>query len=600
MKIPLREYCALLARYLAPQWPMAALLALLVLSNIALQLAGPQLMRVFLDAAQAGRPSAELLQLALLFVGLALAQQVASVLATYAGESVGWTATNGLRADLAAHCLRLDLGFHNAHTPGEMIERIDGDVTALSSFFSQFTIQVAGNSLLLAGVLALLLREDWRIGLALAAFTLLAFVVLARLRNIAVPHWAAERQASAELFGFLEERLTGTEDIRGNGAKAYVMRRFHGLMRALMQRSLRAGLMVNIMMNALMLLIALGTALAFLVSARLFQSGVVTIGSVYLVFRYTTMLEQPLDRITRQLQELQRAAAGIGRIRELLETKSRVTDGPGPAADLPAGALGVLFHGVCFGYYDSASANGDAANGGAERVLHDVSFRLAPGTVLGLLGRTGSGKTTVTRLLFRLYDPDSGHIALNVAGSPGVDIRHLPLQKLRRRIGMVTQEVRLFHGTVRENLTFFDRRVADELILAALRELGLEAWVQSLPAGLDTVLESGGGGLSAGEAQLLAFARAFLEDPGLIILDEASSRLDPVTERLIERAVARLVRGRTAIIIAHRLSTVQRADEIMILEDGAVCEHGARAVLAADPGSRFHRLLQTGLEEVLA
>ncbi len=237
-------------------------------------------------------------------------------------------------------------------------------------------------------------------------------------------------------------------------------------------------------------------------------------------------------------------------------------------------------------------------------VLHNISFRLEPGRVIGLLGRTGSGKTTLTRLLFRLYDPDEGSICLGTDGRQ-VDIRELPLQELRRRIGMVTQNIQLFHATVRENLTFFDREgtlssIPDDKILEAVRNLGLWDWYQSLSQGLDTELSSGGGGLSAGEAQLLAFTRIFLRDPGLVILDEATSRLDPATEYLIERAVDKLVQNRTAIIVAHRLGTVQRADDILILEDGQVCEYGERLRLAQDPASRFAHLLETGLEEVLA
>ncbi len=234
-----------------------------------------------------------------------------------------------------------------------------------------------------------------------------------------------------------------------------------------------------------------------------------------------------------------------------------------------------------------------------ETVLQDLSFQLEPGTVLGLLGRTGSGKTTLTRLLFRLYDPDSGAVYLGENGTLA-NVRQMYLSDLRRRVGIVTQNIQLFHATVRDNLTFFNRAITDEQIMRVIRELELAEWLQSLPDGLDTKLEAGGGGLSAGEAQLLALTRIFLRDPGLVILDEASSRLDPATERLIERAVDKLVQNRTAIVIAHRLGTVQRADEIMILEDGRIREHGARSELAADPNSRFYSLLQTGLEEVLA
>jgi len=601
MNIPLKQYWNLLVGYLRPQWSWVLLLALLLLGTIGLQLVNPQLMRSFIDTAQSGGASRTLVSLALLFIGVALIQQVLSVLATYVSENVGWTATNSLRADLAEHCLRLDMSFHNAHTPGEMIERVDGDVTALANFFSQFVIQVLGNALLLVGVLGLLFQVDWRVGLALTIFSLLSLFVLGRFRNIAVPHWTAERQASADLFGFLEERLSGTEDIRSNGAQAYVMRHFFRLMRELMNRSLKAALMINILLNTSILLLTLGNAIAFAVGAWLFQAQELTIGTVYIIFHYTNMLERPIRQIARQMEDLQKAGAGITRIRELFQLQSRIQDLPAglsSAPALPSGALAVKFQEVSFGY-DDALASSDNGSETNDIVLAGVSFQLAPGAVLGLLGRTGSGKTTLTRLLFRLYDPNRGVVYLGDRANL-VDIRRLALIDLRQRVGMVTQNIQLFHASVRDNLTFFDESVPDEQVLDVIRDLGLWEWYQSLPQGLDTEVEAGGGGLSAGEAQLLAFARIFLQDPGLVILDEASSRLDPATERLIERAVDRLAQNRTAIIIAHRLETIQRADEIMILEDGHICEQGRRSELADDPTSRFCRLLQTGLEEVLA
>jgi ATP-binding cassette subfamily B protein len=234
-------------------------------------------------------------------------------------------------------------------------------------------------------------------------------------------------------------------------------------------------------------------------------------------------------------------------------------------------------------------------------VLEEISFHLHAGKVLGVLGRTGSGKSTLTRLLFRLYDPAQGAIRLG-----GLDLRQVASEDLRQRVGMVTQEVQLFEASVRANLSFFNPAVTTQQIETALKNLRLWDWVQSLPQGLDTRLSGGqggsvtSGGLSAGEAQLLAFARVFLKDPGLVILDEASSRLDPITENLMEQAVGRLFAGRTGILIAHRLKTVQRADEILILEAGRVVEAGPRLALAADRGSRFYALLQTGMEEVLA
>jgi ATP-binding cassette subfamily B protein len=598
----LQQYRLLLIRYLRPQGIWILLLTVLILGSIAIQLVNPQIMRSFIDTAQAGGPSEVLVRAALLFLVLALVQQIVSVLAAYVSENVAWTATNALRADLTEHCLRLDMSFHNARTPGEMIERLDGDVTTLSNFFSQFVIRVVGNAVLLAGILILLFREDWRVGLTLTIFVLAAIFTLGRLRNIAVPHWKGQRQASAELFGFLEERLAGTGDIRSSGAEAYTMRSFYRLMRELLRRSLKAGLLVNIMLNTMFLLFALGTAAAFAVGAWLFYAEVLTIGTVYLIFHYTNMLERPINQISHQLEDLQKATAGIARIQDLFSVQSRIQE-ERPDAGLPSGSLGIEFLDVSFCYKD-AEASGQSADEPAaqEMVLQDLSFSLAPGRVLGLLGRTGSGKTTLSRLLFRLYDPDTGAVRLGDQARPGTsltDIRRVPLADVRQRVGIVTQNIQLFHATVRDNLTFFDGRIPDEHILKVLQDVGLGDWLHALPKGLDSELESGGG-LSAGEAQLLAFTRIFLQDPGLVILDEASSRLDPATEHLIERAVDRLLQGRTAIVIAHHLGTVQRADEIMILENGRIAEYGPRVELAADPASRFYNLLQTGMEEVLA
>ncbi|MCP5098946.1 MAG: ATP-binding cassette domain-containing protein, partial [Chloroflexi bacterium] len=249
---------------------------------------------------------------------------------------------------------------------------------------------------------------------------------------------------------------------------------------------------------------------------------------------------------------------------------------------LPDGALAVAFQHVDFSY------NPD------KPVLIDMDFSLAPGEVLGLLGRTGSGKTTTTRLLFRLYEPQNGIVRLG-----NRPIQSVPMMHLRQKVGMVTQEVQIFNASIRDNLTFFDTSISDAQILDAMHGLELTNWFDSLPHGLDTMMEAGGRGLSAGEAQLLAFTRVFLQDPGLVIMDEASSRLDPATEYMIERAVDRLLHNRTAIIVAHRLATVQRADRIIILENGRIIENDDRIYLINNPDSHFAKLLQTGLEEVL-
>jgi ABC-type multidrug transport system fused ATPase/permease subunit len=584
-------YRYLLRTYVLPHWPSAVLLSLLLGSLIGLDLLQPQIVRYFLDTAQAGGAMGRLVAAALLYLGAAVLGQVVGVAEGYTAANLGWRATNALRADLTQHCLGLDLAFHNSRTPGELIERLDGDISVLANFFSRFVLQVAGNGLLLLGVLVLVYREDRRIGLMLLGFSVVALLVMNGFRNPGARSAVAGRRAMADLFGFLEERLNGLPDIQTAGAQAYVL---HGLSQRL-QGTIQTGratfFLGSFMGGATSLVFTAATAAALALSASFFRAGSMSIGTVYLIFQYTTMVRAPLGHMTRQVRDFQRAAAGVARVRQLAGLAPTIADGPG--ALLPAGALGVEFRHVSFAY--PALENG----GPPADILTDITFRLAPGQVLGVLGRTGSGKTTLARLLCRLYDPGAGAVLLG-----GVDVRRLKLAEIGRQVGMVTQEVQLFPASVRENLTLFDPAIADGRILAALEGLGLMEWYGALPAGLDTVLTPGGG-LSAGEAQLLAFARVFLRDPAVVILDEASSRLDPATETRLERAVERLLRPedaaertrRTAIVIAHRLSTVAKADEILVLEDGRVVEYGERRALAGDAGSRFAALLRSSERE---
>ena len=583
VEIKAGQYSGLLRRYLGPQLPFVLTLGVLLFLSLGLQLTLPQIVRYFIDEAQKGAAVGALAATAGSFIAIAVIQQLVQVFATYFSERVGWTATNNIREDLAAHALSLDMSYHNDRTPGEMIERVDGDPNELGTFFSLFIFEMLGSLLLLIGILVLLLREDWRAGLALTAFVSVGMLMLTSLRNIAVPYWKANRAASADSFGFLEERLSGTEDIRSNDAKPYVMRRFHELMRSWYDKALKAGIMSSVMFSTTMFMFGAGSAISLSLGAYLYFDDLITLGTVYLIFHYTQMLVMPINRFTQQLDSFQRASAAISRITELDAVRKTVLDPPAEdQVELPVGEpLSVQFDGVTFAY-------------GEDPVLSNVGLHLEPGRVLGLLGRTGSGKTTMTRLLFRLYDPTAGVVRVG-----GEDIRRMAVEHLRRHISMVTQDVRLFHGTVRDNLTFFDESIPDERLVGVIDELHMRPWLDSLPDGLDTRLLSEGGGLSAGEAQLLAFARVFLKGSGVLILDEASSRLDRSTEQMIERAVDRLVRDRTVIVIAHHLATIRRCDEIAILENGRLVEHGERERLAADDSTRFHRLLQTGLEEVL-
>lgn len=546
-------------------------------AGIGLNLANPQILRFFIDTAQADGLVSDLVFAGFLFLGVGFARQIVQILSSYLGQDVGWRATNKMRNDLALHCLNLDMGFHHIRSPGEMIERVDGDTTALSNFFSQFVLQVLGSAVFLAGVLVLVFLEDWRVGTALTAFSLVAFGVLNLTRNIAVPIYTAERESYAKLYGFIEERLIGIEDIRTNGASQYATNRFHLANNDVFARVKKSEVMSELLQAITGILFALGYALAMGMGIWLYRDGTFTVGAVYLIFHYTSMLREPLFQISRQINELQRATAGLQRIEELHRIETSILDGQDDLSTQHP--LSVTFDDVTFAY-----------NPG-EPVIKNVSFSLEPGRTLGILGRTGSGKTTMTRLLFRFYDIQTGDIRLG-----NQSIREIKLDELRQHVGLVTQDVQLFNATVRENLTLFDHTVPDDRIVSTLEDLDLGSWFRNLPDGLDTEIATGSSSLSAGEAQLLAFTRVFLKDPGLVILDEPSSRLDPATERKINHAVERLLENRTGIIIAHRLDTVEKVDDILILEAGEIQEHGRRADLVQDQESQFSILLRAALE----
>lgn len=570
----------LLRIYLRPEWPRATLLGALLLVGIGLQLANPQIVRVFIDHAQAGEPIEQLVWIALLFIGVALLTQLATVAETYVAEDLGWRTTNSLRVDLTRHVLELDASFHAEHSPGELLERIDGDVSAIADFFARFVVQVLGSGLFLVGVLVLLFAADWRIGALLGVCVAAALVFMLRGGAFVTARERIARRNAAELSSYLEERLGGLVDLKSNGADVYVMGQ---MQQRLGQRfdSVRASVQAASIFNSTVgVIFVLGAGGALALSISLFGAGAISVGGVYAVFRYTTMLRQPLDRLALQMNTFLRASGAMVRVGELMSTATRLE--PRERGRLPAGALAVELDGVSFAYE-------------MEAVLHKVSCCLEPAEVLGLLGRTGSGKTTIARLLFRMHDPLDGMVRVG-----GVDLRKLELEGLRERVGLVTQNVQLFHATLRDNVTLFDPSVTDDRLLETFAELELGEWLEGLPLGFDTTIGPGERGLSAGEAQLVALARIFLKQPGLVILDEASSRLDPVTEALLERAISRLLDGRTGVVIAHRLATVQRADRIMILDGGCVIESGRRVQLMQDPTSQLSLLMGNGLAEALA
>ena len=581
MRTGIKQYFKLLYAYLKPQLGKVIILFLILSVGIVIQLVNPQIVRFFIDEAIKGTTGKRLYTAAGIFILFATLQQVINLISTYLSQNIGWNTTNSLRVNLIKHCLGLDMSFHKEHLPGEIMERVDGDVNLLFNFFSKFLISIINNLFLMIGILIVLFNENWIIGLSITIFAVFTLLVLWRNQASAVDFWVDDRKANADMFGFLGENLSSTEDIRSSNAVSYVMNKFYTLLRNWLPIRIRAIMMHYKMWTTSIIVFGIGNIVAFGVGAYLKSAGLITLGTVYLIFNYTELLRVPLEQIRGQFEDLQKSAASIARINELFLKKSALDEGSKEITD--ENSISISVKNLFFEYEDNIP------------VLNNVSFKLEGGKTLGILGRTGSGKSTLAKLLIRLYDPSSGSICIKES-----KLEEYSFESLRESIAFITQDVQLFNATVRNNLTLFNPEITDAVIYESLDAIGLRSWIDGMKGGLDAKLGPEGDGLSSGEAQLLAFTRVFLKNPKIIVMDEASSRLDPATEELMETALNKLLEGRSCIIIAHRLHTVQRADSILILEDGSVKEYGERDKLAYDATSYFHELLKVGLEEVLA
>jgi len=556
---------------------VSAMVVVLAIAG-SLPLIGPLLIASFIDEAQGDAQRSQLLWLAGIYVGVGVARQIMSIAVAWTATDLAWRVTNELRTRLTRHVLNLDLAFHRATSPGELVSRVDGDVTALSDFVASFAVKATAAVVTLVGLVVVLLIRDWQVGIGLAVYLGFAIAALFLLRNKAVDEAATEQAAMGRMLGEVEERLTGADDLRSNGGGSHAIATFQRASAAVLRSSLgreKQGVTLWVLSNAVFVI---GGLIALAVDVALLRRGAITLGTAYLIFQYTQILRAPLSDLSDETERVQRAAGGMARTLNLLGESSAIKDtGTTP---LPDGPLSLDLHSVTFTYADEDIP---------VAVIDDLTLRLDAGTSIGVLGRTGSGKTTLARLLLRLVEPTEGEVRLG-----DTNLTDVRLSELRARTGVVSQDVHLFGSTLRDNLTLFDETVTDQELHRALEELDLLTWVQAMPDGLDTKLGPAGSGLSAGEGQLIALARLFLRSPDFVLLDEASSRIDPATEARVTRAIDRLLEGRTAIVIAHRLSTVERLDEILVLDKGKVAERGKTADLANDPTSRYSQLLAVG------
>jgi len=562
-------------------------------------LVGPLLVRQIVDNARGGTTTPEVIRLGVVFLVVAVVTQILGVVVVSTATKAAWRITNGLRMDITRHVLGLDHEFHRRHTPGELIQRVDGDVTNVSDLLSQVVPKVVAAFMLLGGMLVVLCVLDWRLGVGMLVYLTGATLLVVNMRHRAVRESFDEMSSYAKLYGGIEERLTATEDLRANGAEVHAMWRFVEDSTDALDSSVRREAAFLRMWWGLQTAVTVGSVGTLALSAGLVVNGTITLGTAFLLFQYVQLMSRPLEELVQQLETVQKANGAMHRVIELMARTPTVVD-LGTVSP-PAGPLTVNSRNVGFAY--------DADH----PILHEIDIEIGAGRSVGVVGRTGSGKTTFSRLLLRLVEPTHGRVELG-----GVPIADIPMTELRRRVALVPQEVELFEGSIRDNVTLYDSQPSDAAVEQALRAVGLDTLVDGgevpssgvstrvgTPAtpgasaaasvrGILRPLGAGGAGLSAGQAQLLALARVWLRQPDLVVLDEATARVDPGTEQQISHAVAQLMVGRTTFVIAHRLSTLDMVDEVIVFDHGRIVEHGDRADLVRED-SRFRRLLELAL-----
>lgn len=564
-----------LVRLLRPHARRWAGLAALVATSSLLLLAGPLVIRRIVDRATTGATAGELQRLALLFLAIVVVGQIVEIVVVRSATVGAWRTTNQLRLDMTSHVLGLDHEFHRRHTPGELIQRVDGDVTSVSDLLGRVVPKALGAALLIAGMVVVVTVIDWRIGIGMAVYVGAAVGLVLVLRERAVAESSEELSSFARLYGGIEERLNASEDLRANGAGGHAMWRFVEESADSLDTSVRRESAFLGMWWLVRGIVVAGSVIAVVASALLVSRDMMSIGTAFLLFQYVLLIERPLDEVVHELETVQKATGAMRRVAELLDVRPTIVD-TGRTSP-PPGPMTIDFDQVGFDYGDD------------QPVLSDVTLAIGAGRSVGIVGRTGSGKTTFSRLVLRLVEASSGSVRLG-----GVPIDRIPVPELRHRVALVPQEVELVGGTIRDNVTLFDPTPTDDEVADALRAVGLGTLADG---GVGRALGAGGAGLSAGEAQLLAMARVWLRNPDIVVLDEATARVDPETERRLEAAVRRLMRGRTTLIIAHRLSTLREVDDIIVFDAGHVVEHGDRDTLASDEHSRFGRLLGLALED---
>jgi ATP-binding cassette subfamily B protein len=502
-------------------------------------------------------------------------------------QAVGQRLTARIRNDLFAHALDLSLRFHDRTPVGKLLTRLTSDVDALAEVFGSGAVGLLADLVTLLVIAATMIAIEPRLGVLLLASQVPVTLTMLWLQRRYRKANYRVREELSQLNADLQENLQGLEVVQMFRREAYNSSRFAKTTEAYRQ-AVNGTIFYDSAISALIEWVSLGAiALVLALGGWMVTAGAMGLGTLTTFILYSQRLFDPLRQLAERFTQIQGGLTAVERIGELMEEPIEIQELPQEqrsAAALVSGGMRssageVVFDNVSFAYRSD------------DPILTNLSFRIAPGEHVALVGPTGSGKSTVIRLLCRLYEPQQGRILLD-----GIDIRELPIPTLRQRLGVVLQDTFLFSGNVADNLRL-DAAISDSDLLRLCQELGLEPLLQSLPQGLDTELRERGGNLSSGERQLLAVARVAIRDPSVLVMDEATAFLDPSTEATLQRDLDRLLRDRTAIVIAHRLATVEAADRILVLQRGRLIEQGSHVALRAAGGlyAQLAELQERGL-----
>ncbi|MBK7716759.1 MAG: ABC transporter ATP-binding protein [Gemmatimonadetes bacterium] len=585
-----RRYDAALMRrllqYIAPYRWLALLAVLLLLATAGLTLVGPLLTQRALDVAVPARDDALLRTLALLFLGALVLEFVLDYAQAYLTAWMGQRVMGDLRLQVFSHLQRLSVSYFDRHPVGRLMTRVTSDVETLNELFSSGVVTVFGDVFTLAAITGMMLLTDWR--LALVAFAVMPVMYLSAVtfRRHVRSSFRDIRTRVARLNAFLQEHLSGLRVVQLFGREQAEAAAFAAVNRDHLQAHLRSITVYAIFFPVVEFLTSVALALLLWYGGLRVLDGTLTVGVLAAFIQLTRRFFQPLQDLSEKYNLLQSAMASSERIFQLLDTTPEVHSPAVPRALGQPVRGQVAFEHVWFRYRAGAP--------GADEgwVLRDVSFTARPGQTLALVGHTGAGKTTILSLLLRYYDPERGRITID-----GVDLRELDLATVRGLIGFVQQDLFLFTGDIERNLVLDSGRGPAAARQAAER-VGASRFIERLPSGYGHVLGERGRSLSVGERQLLSFARALAQDPRILVLDEATSSVDAEAEAQIQRAVTELMVGRTSLVVAHRLSTILHADEILVMHHGEIRERGTHRALLAQGGlyERLYRLQLQGQE----